>query len=237
MTTIRLIDLETTGTEPSDAVVEIGSADILTVAQAEDIEHPPMTVVRCQSTLVNPGRPIPPETSAIHHIVDEDVAEALPFDAVVPRYLGYDADVFCAHNAKFERQWITNDLTKGRVWICTLRCAYRLWPDAPGHGNQTLRYWLNPEGLDRRIANAAYRAGPDAYVTGFILREMLKVATVKDLIEWSRFPALLPKITFGKHRGSKWSDVPPDYLAWIARQADMDEDVKFTAQHWLKAEV
>lgn len=223
---IRVTDLETTGIEPTDAVVEIAAWDVVVDGGRASIEE-------WGDVLVNPGRPIPPEVSAIHHLVDEDVAGRMKFDdAVRPAMIG--ADAFCAHNAKFERQWITKDLTGDRPWICTLRCAYRVWPDAPSHSNQALRYWLAPAGLDREIAAVAHRAGPDAYVTAFTLRELLKKATVSDLIEWSSQPAILPRVQFGKHRGMKWTDVPVDYLSWILRQADMDEDVKHTARHWMQ---
>jgi len=46
---------------------------------------------------------------------------------------------------------------------------------------------------------------------------------------------LLPgPIRFGKHKGTPWRDLPPDYLDWIVNKSDMDEDAKFTAAHWLK---
>lgn len=222
---IRVIDVETTGTEPTDAIIEIGAWDLIDgkIDAASSID-----------TLVNPGRPIPPELSAIHHIVDTDVADAPKLDQVLP--LSIDgADAFCAHNAKFERQWFTEAVTGGRPWICTLRCAYIIWPDAPGHSNQTLRYWLKAEGLDRQIANVAHRAAPDAYVTAFTLRELLKRASFDELVRWSNQPALLPRITFGKHRGQRFADVPIDYLQWLTRQNDMNEDVIHSARFALKA--
>ena len=110
----------------------------------------------------------------------------------------------------------------------------RVWPEAPSHSNQALRYWLKPEGLDRKIASEAHRALPDAYVTAFTLRELLKRATFAELVAWSAEPALLPRVTFGKHKGAAWGAVPPDYLDWLLRQADMNEDVKFTARKALK---
>jgi len=220
---IRVIDVETTGLAPPEAVVEIGAWDLVDGSEIEE----------WGDVMVNPGRPIPPEISAIHHIVDEDVAGGLTFaEAIRPMMFGVDA--FCAHAAKFERQWITEEITGGKPWICTLRCAYRVWPEAPKHNNQALRYWLKPEGLDRSIASVAHRAGPDAYVTAFTLRELLKKATVTDLIKWSAEPAILPRVTFGKHSGAEWKTVPVDYLSWILRQSDMDEDVMHTARHWMR---
>ena len=44
---------------------------------------------------------------------------------------------------------------------------------------------------------------------------------------------LLPKVTFGKHRGQAWSELPGDYLSWLVNKSDMDADTKFTARHWL----
>jgi exodeoxyribonuclease X len=217
---IRVIDLETTGLLPADGVVEIAAVDLI------DGE-----VGSVASRLCHPGVPIPPALSAIHHIIDEDVADCPAWKSVLPLFADDSVDAYAAHNAPFERQWCAGDFAK--PWICTKKSAYRIWPDAPAHNNQVLRYWLKADGLDRNIAREAHRAGPDAYVTAFTLRELLKRASVDQLIAWSSQPALLPRITFGKHKGQAWKDVPRDYLDWLCRQTDMDADVKFTARHHL----
>lgn len=220
---IRIVDLETTGLKPPEAAVcEIGWSDL----HEGRIRHP-------TAYFVQPGHPIPPETSAIHHIVDADVRNGIEWDAALLLLLDpIPAEVGClaAHNARFERQFITDEMTGGLPFICTYKCGLRLWPDAPAHGNQVLRYWRGPAGLDRETANLSHRAGPDAYVTAFLLREMLEVASVEQLVAWSTEPALLRKCNFGKHRGTLWADVPSDYLSWASRQ-DMDEDTAFTIRH------
>ncbi len=81
------------------------------------------------------------------------------------------------------------------------------------------------------ISGTPHRALPDAYVTAFILREAVELATVKELIAWTGEPALLPRVTFGRYRGSNWDEVPADYLAWIAERSELGGDVKYTAQH------
>lgn len=124
---------------------------------------------------------------------------------------------------------VTDEITGGAKWICTFKCALRLWPDAPSHSNQALRYWLDPVGLDRAIASRSHRALPDAYVTAFLLREMLREATVEQLVAWTREPALLTKIAFGKHRGKRWAEVDAGFLRWILTK-DFDEDVLLTAR-------
>lgn len=222
---ILVVDVETTGVEPTDRIVELGMYELWD-GTVYDV-GPPM--------LFNPGIPIPPTMSAIHHIVDADVERAPSWPGRTKEaLLASNRDAFAAHNAKFERQWLTDDLTGGKPWICTYRCALRVWPDAPSHSNQSLRYWLKPPGLSREVAALSHRAGPDAYVTAYLLRELLLHATFDELVTWSASPALLPRITFGKHKGKAWTEAPRDYLEWICRQADMSEDVKFTAQHYLK---
>lgn len=225
---ITVCDLETTGMAPPEAMpCEIGAVDVIPRGDGWRVDWESEF-----NELCDPWIPIPPEASAVHHIVDVDVAGLPGWPEVFRDFAMKGPDAFCAHNARFERQWLTEGIIGSAPWICTYKCALRLWPDAPGHSNQVLRYWLNPAGLDRQIASVAHRAFPDAYVTAFLLVEMLKLAPVESLIEWSAAPALLPKIRFGKHAGKKFSEIPTDYLQWMTRQ-DFDEDVMFSVEHEL----
>jgi exodeoxyribonuclease X len=225
MTIIRCADIETTGLDPAtDRIIEVGWCDIRDM----DIGAP-------MSFLVNPERTIPPEASAVHHLTNDDVEMASTWD-LVSAYVPSPQGIYAAHNAKFEQGWLTEAVTGDALWICTYKCALRIWPDAPSHSNQALRYYLNHYGLCRATAEKAHRAGPDAYVTAFHLREMLKSHTVETLLEWSKSPALLNTCKLPKHRGTPWKDVPRDYLDWIVSgKNELDEDTKFTAQHWLTA--
>lgn len=235
---IRVVDLETTGFEPPEhAVVEVGWCDL--VARARDLVGGPAqwAVEGGSYMFVNPGRPIPPDTSAIHHIVDEDVARASRWPEAVVDVLSPTEPaiaVLAAHSAKFERQFLTDEMTGGLPWVCTYKAALRLWPEAPLHSNQGLRYWRRPEGLDRTVASMAHRAFPDAYVTAFHLRDLLDRAPLDDLIRWSTEPALQVRCHIGKvWRGEKWTDVDSGFLWWVAER-DFDEDVLFTVRHELE---
>ena len=53
---------------------------------------------------------------------------------------------------------------------------------------------------------------------------------MEELIAWTGEPALLPRVTFGQHRGCGWDEVPPDYLAWIVDRSELGEDIKYTAR-------
>ena len=236
---IRIFDLETTGFDPETAgVCEVAYCELVS-AENDLAGHPINWEVKSGvEELVNPGYPIPPETSAIHHIIDVDVEGALSLPAVIaamvdPDFLDVDETViaFAAHNAKFERQWLTPELVGNVPWVCTYKSALRLWPESPRHTNQCLRYWRNPIGLDRTIANVAHRAFPDAYVTAFLLRDMLNEgAPLEQLIEWTGQPALQFRCQIGKWRGTPWRDVDYGYLAWVSER-DFDEDVIFTVRH------
>lgn len=232
---IRVIDLETTGFEPPEhTVCEIGWCDLVATSDLAGGWRE-WIVTGGGHLLVDPGRPIPPETSAIHHIIDEDVSDAPAWDSAWPAVAGGNKgeriDLFAAHNARFERQWCVAAVAGGRPWICTYKAALRLWRDAPVHSNQGLRYWRRPEGLDRDVASVAHRAFPDAYVTAFLLRDMLNDgAAVEDLVRWTGEPALQVKCHIGKWRGTPWSEVDIGFLYWVADR-DFDEDVIFTARH------
>nr|WP_315382520.1 exonuclease domain-containing protein [uncultured Sphingomonas sp.] len=223
---IRVIDLETTGDKPpAHAVCEIGWQDVALGADGRwELQG------EGGSRLVNPGRGIPPLTMAIHHIRDEDVAEA-PYwhDVARPILDPWPRRVaLAAHRASFEEQFCTPALTRGADWICTWKCALRLWPDSPGFSNQMLRYWRQPEGMEHERGLPAHRAFPDAYVTAFHLRDMLNEASVAQLVEWSSQPGLLPRVRYGPDRGKEWSEISEDSLEGFL--TDRDEDVRFTAE-------
>ncbi|HEX7695095.1 MAG TPA: exonuclease domain-containing protein [Sphingomonas sp.] len=223
---IRVIDLETTGdAPPQHGVLEIGWQDVALDADGRwDLSG------EGGSRMVNPGRPIPPITQAVHHILDEQVADA-PYwiDVARPILDPYPRRLaLAAHRADFEQQFCTPTLTHGADWICTWKCAMRLWPDSPSFSNQMLRYWRKPEGLVHERGLPAHRAFPDAYVTAFHLRDMLNEASVAQLIDWSNQPGLLPRVRFGPDRGKEWTEIAEDSLTGFL--TDRDPDVRFTAE-------
>lgn len=237
---VHCIDFETSGipTESDPhAVCEVGwcALTVDDVTGASVVGEP-------VSILVNPGRKIDIEAMAVHHIRDRDVADAPPPDAVFAKLMDGGADYFAAHYIDFERKFFAGG---DKPWVCTHKTSLRAWPDAPSHSNQGLRYYLN---LDDHadfvpaLASPPHRAGPDAYVTAHLLRELLlrepaaSLRTWLDtLVRWSAGPALLVKVGFGKHYGMKWSEVPASYLEWILEKSDIsDRDVRATAKYYLK---
>lgn len=228
---IRVIDLETTGF-PDDAVkaiCEVGWTDVY-------CDDPNYTVNGPFSRLVNPGHPIPPQTRAVHHISDADVAGCMtPSQACLVLMDDMEpGDMFAAHNAEFEKAFFGGGSHK---WICTMKCGKHLFPEAPSFSNQALRYWLgtDADGMDGEKCMPPHRAGPDTLVTAYTLRRMLQIKHPDQLVALTSAPVLLRDVTFGKHRGSKWKDLPRDYLSWIANKSDLGSDEKHTARHYLNS--
>jgi exodeoxyribonuclease X len=134
-----------------------------------------------------------------------------------------------AHRSDFEQKFCTPALTRDAEWICTWKCALRLWPDSPSFSNQVLRYWRKPHGMDHERGLPAHRAFPDAYVTAFHLRDMLNETSFAQLVEWSRDPGLIPRVRYGPDRGKEWSEL--DHETLMAFMNDRDPDIRFTANH------
>ena len=228
---VRVIDLETTGQSFTDGgVVEVGWQDV-----AQDAAGGWALRGGPGAQLIQPGNPISPVTSAIHHIIDEDVARAPAWQAAAPPVLQPDLPgrlvALAAHRSAFEQRWCLPALSGNARWICTYKCALRLWPDAPTHSNQGLRYWRRPAGLDRATGLPAHRAGPDAYVTAHHLRDMLAAAGVDQLLAWSAEPALLLRVPFGPSRGRAFRELDDAALDRIvAGESGGNQDVAFTAR-------
>jgi exodeoxyribonuclease X len=222
------MDVETTGLPPDAAVCQIGWTDVVLNDCIASVSKP-------YQLLINPHRKIACEATAVHHIRDKDVEGARDFPEIRAHILRAPVDAVCAHNAVFERNFIDAGT---RPWVCTKKIAMRIWPDAPNFQNQTLRYYLGIDEAERFtafFASPTHHAGPDSYVTAHILAAALERESFDQLIKWSNEPSLLPgAIQFGKHKGTPWSKVDPSYLDWLVYKAgDLDEDVKFTARHWL----
>lgn len=223
--TVRVVDLETTGSHPpAHAVCEVGWQDVVRSQDGWAVGGERGT------TLVNPGRPIPAVTMAVHHIIDADVVDAPPWREVAPSVLRPAGGVLAlaAHSAAFEQRFCTPELSNGARWVCTWKCALRLWPDSPRFSNQVLRYWRMPVGLDRALGLPVHRALPDAYVTAHHLRDMLNTTSLEQLLAWSDEPGLLPRVPAGPDRGRAWTELETDVLGRFLD--DRNEDVRFTAR-------
>lgn len=222
-----VVDTETTGVGPEDKACEVAG---FYVVDGEIVDH--------YESLVNPGIPIPPEASAIHHIVDEDVKNAPDIEEAVLPFFDKEFDFVVAHQASFDKKMV--DFGEA-PWACTLKMSRAVYPDAPSHKNQFLRYWLGLQKLVYASTSFAHRALYDSECTTYLFQHLLSKATsenpVEAIIHLSNNPRLLKICKLRKHMDKPWSEVPKDYLNWILNPRTphpqpFDEDIVFTAKYY-----
>lgn len=236
---ISVVDTETGDFTPEAEAVEIGVVRINTDS---------LTVLSTYTSLIKTNRPVTYEARAVHHIMDEELAKAPPVSEVACLMTGnglmtgtggYEDDVMSAHNMAFDFPVLTRTFPMIKFptkLICTYRCALHLWPDAPSHKNQVLRYWRN---IEVNPPGYPHRALYDAVVTAHLLCDMIRVLRidqgvqdpVTELVKLTASPVLLTKLRFGKHSGVPAGQVPYSYWKWILGQ-DFDVDVIHTARHY-----
>jgi len=234
-----IVDLETTSKEPAEAHVIEWAALVVTpnwYLQDGCLFHPD-AVPTMHGGLVKPPIPIPPETSAVHHIIDADVAICSSWDFEGMRlrelFVLYPCSIAVAHNANYERTVLAS-LDLPCRWICTYKASVRVWPDAPSFSNEGLRYYLGL-GTGRSGLQKPHTALHDAMVTAQLFSELLKLGTsIDDMLTWSDEPALLPRCPLGDWRGHPWDEVEESFLHWILRKITDREDVRFCAQKELE---
>jgi DNA polymerase III subunit epsilon len=160
METVAVLDFETTGLSPAcgDRPTEIA---IALVRGGEIVD-------RFQS-LMNPGRRIPFEVTALTGITNEMVARAAPVAKVMreaAQFVGCMPIV--AHNASFDSRFWKAELDHLSIpsvasFACTMLLSRRLYPRFPNHRLGTL-----VDMLDLPRAGRAHRAMADAEMTSHL---------------------------------------------------------------------
>ncbi|MBS0620926.1 MAG: DUF3820 family protein [Verrucomicrobia bacterium] len=199
-------DTETTGVRSDkDRIIELAAFD--------PVEN------RTFVQLINPGVPIPPEASAIHHITNEMVASAPSFKSVAEEFVAFcpPHTVLIAHNNDaFDKLFLESEFHRADVpfpsfrFIDTLKWARKYRNDLPRHTLQSLR---EVYGFP---ANQAHRALDDVIVLHQVFSSMIDDLSIETVIELLARPQVLNRMPFGKHQGKALSEIPKSYVAWLA---------------------
>lgn len=207
-------DTETTGIRPDkDRIIEIAAYD-------------PSTE-RTFVSFIKPEIPIPLEATQIHGITEEMVSAAPTFKevgAAFNEFCGKDA-VLIAHNGEaFDKPFLEQEFLRNALplpkWpmIDTLKWARKYRPDLPRHALQHLR---EVYGIP---ANQAHRALDDVIVLHKIFSQMIDDLPVAKILELLSAPQKAPeRMPFGKHQGKPLSEVPKDYVRWLAGSGAFDK--------------
>ena len=198
------------------------------------LKDPDWKITSAYETYVQYSGPIDPRAQASHHIrADCLIAErgAITREKAIIHLLNeIEPDSYIvAHNVDFDSKLLPE---VSRPWVCTYRISKHIWPEAPAHSNQVLRYWLGvkpdlsmaPSIKSRQPHQALY----DVATTVGILQKMLEQHSPEELYKITVGPHLLKAITFGKHKGTNFTDIPIDYLMWLRGQPELERDLKFT---------
>lgn len=132
-------DLETTHTNPKVArIVELGIEIMV-----------PDKPTKEYRTYINPGIPIPPESTAIHHITDAMVADAPTFEALADNLVkGFAGADFAGYNVRFDLRIIAAEFKRARrIWSyddAFVVDSFRTWQVAePRSLDDAVHYWIN----------------------------------------------------------------------------------------------
>ncbi len=105
---VAFLDTETTGTDSRvDRVIEVG---IVRGEHGEIQSH--------HSWLINPGMPIPKESTDVHGIKDEDVADKPSFAEVLPEIIeALRGAIPAAYNATFDKGFILQEIERSGLRV------------------------------------------------------------------------------------------------------------------------
>ncbi|MBF0334460.1 MAG: 3'-5' exonuclease [Alphaproteobacteria bacterium] len=172
--TYVVFDTETTGLSPSqgDQIVSIAGVRIVNgrILTGESF-----------SRIVNPRRPIPPESVKFHGITDSMVADRPPIGVVLPQFKAFCADaVLVAHNAAFDLKFIRMRERDARVTFDNPVLDTMLlssWVDG-SKDNQSLDAIAERYGID---VTDRHTALGDAMVTAALLLRLIDALEERGL--------------------------------------------------------
>ena len=234
---IIFFDLETTGTSvTSDRIVEISLIKVFPDGHTEE-----------KTRRINPERHIPAESTAIHHITDDDVKDAPTFRQIAKSLhdLFDDSDIAGYNSNKFDVPLLIEEF--GRAGL-SFDVSGRNFVDVQGifhkMEQRTLvaayRFYCGKDLTDAHSATADTKATYEVLLSQLDRYPELK-NDVKSLAEFSSGGRNVdpagrmvyddnhePIFNFGKNKGRKVKDIvrhEPGFIQWIM-QGDFPKETK-----------
>jgi DNA polymerase III subunit epsilon len=225
-TSLVCFDVETTG-------LDLDMARLVEVAVVR------FTLEQNQTSfesLIDPGCPIPVDSSAIHRITDEMVQGKPRIEQLLPELIKMlEGQILVGHGIGFDIEMIQRAADRARIpcqlrtnpTIDTLRLA-RLYGQSPDNALETLRRHFGV--LERQ----AHRAMGDVEVNIDVFRHLVRrYQTVEQVMDALSRPIEMRIMPLGKHKGRPMREIPVDYLRWAVKQ-DFDIDLRTSLQRELQ---
>ncbi|MBI6727671.1 3'-5' exonuclease [Pseudomonas amygdali] len=175
-----------------------------------------------------PSKPIELGALATSHILDEELADCPPHtDFSMPA----DTTYIIGHNVDYDWRVIGQPDIKR---ICTQALSRKLWPAADSHSQSAMIY-MHYRGEAPGLLRNAHAALDDVKNCRRLLSKILDALAEKlgrPVQNWEELwllseDARIPDfITFGKHKGMAFADLPGDYKRWLSGQAELDPYVR-----------
>lgn len=158
--------------------------------------------------LCKPGTPSSQSAIDVHGITDDMVKDAEPDVIAVKRlhaYVKKEAVILAGHNIiGFDMPilWRIGGEVLPILWIDTLVCATRVYPEAESHKLGGLVEWLKLGSTEN-----AHDAMADIGMVGALVahfKKGLMKSSYEDMAGWCMTPRILKRAHFGKHKGKLW---------------------------------
>ncbi len=205
-------DTETTGIRSDkDRIIEIAAYNPLTKESF------------CE--LINPGMPIPPEATSVHHITDAMVENAASFAIVGKAFIDFcgPGAVLIAHNNDaFDKPFLEAECRRNELvlpswpYVDSLKWARKYRSDLPRHPLQFLR---EVYGI---ASNQAHRALDDVIVLHEIFSQMTDDLSIETILSLLSVPSTISRMPFGKHQGKLLSEIPKNYIQWLEKSGTFE---------------
>ena len=226
------LDTETTGFDVDrDRIIELA-----VVAFEHDQAGNVYRVLRAGSQLEDPGRPLPPQVTAITGLTDADVAGQRISEEEVEALIG-DARLVIAHNAAFDRPFVERRLPRFAEldWACSISDVG--WREL-GFGSSSMEFLAYKHGfffeghralIDCRagLEVLASRANGSGRTAMALLQENARRNSVRLWAEGSPFD----RKDLLKERRYRWN---PEARAWWTEVPEEEHEAEL---EWLAANV
>jgi len=232
-----VLDTETTGTDPrTDRIVEIGFQRWDATGMTKEWR-----------ALVNPGIPIPPEATKIHHITDEMVVNAPPFKRLAPNLaVGFAKCDYGGQQIRFDLKIVAAEMARsGQLWNyvgARIIDSFRLEAVAIPRDLSTLYEKYTGQKHDGAHGALSDVKASTAVIVGQLTTHEVLSRDIDELhkVQWPDYIDCdgffrriggVAMVMFGKWRGKPMRSVDPDYWNWVSGQkAGFTDEIKQIAR-------